>query len=92
MYIIIISILIVAILLFWSVIESMIKTITNSSLDNGYLWYIILLIINILVVIVLVWVYNSKIKQPGNLGLPGAKGFPGYQGDECYFASSCSKN
>ena len=89
MYVIIISILIVLVILFWSTIKVMLKTMTSSNLENGYLWFFSLLIINIFVISILVGFYKYKKNQKGNQGTIGAAGFSGQQGDECFFENKC---
>jgi hypothetical protein len=63
----------------------MLKTMTSSNLENGYLWFFSLLIINMVVIIFLVIFYNLKINENGKQGQLGVAGFPGQQGQECCF-------
>ena len=88
MIIIITSIFLVLALLFWSTIQTAVKTIFNSNLDNGYLWFFSLLIINIIVLITLVVYYNYLMTTPGKQGMQGDAGFPGQPGEQCTFPCS----
>jgi hypothetical protein len=63
---------------------------TSSNLENGYLWFFSLLIINLIVIAILVGFYYYKKNQKGNPGLQGPPGFPGQQGNECYFSDNCN--
>lgn len=66
---------------------TLVKTMSNSNLQNGYLWFSSLLIINILIISIIVGYYYHLTNQTGVAGLPGAPGFPGQQGDQCYFTN-----
>jgi hypothetical protein len=90
MYIVIISIFIVLILFFWSSIQILVKTMTNSSLQNGYMWFLSLLIINVIIIVFIYGYYFYQSNQPGKSGIPGMVGLTGYEGDQCYFSDSCS--
>jgi hypothetical protein len=87
MYVIVISVFLVIIIFFWETIMTLVKTMSNSNLQNGYLWFSSLLIINILIISIIVGYYYHLTNQTGVAGLPGAPGFPGQQGEQCYFTN-----
>jgi len=60
---------------------------TDSSLQNGYLWFFSLLIINLLLVSITVGYYYYLNNQTGTDGLPGDAGFTGQEGDQCMFTT-----
>ena len=92
MYIIIFSIFLILVLLFWSTIQTAVKTMSTSNLQNGYLWFFSLLVINIIVISVILGYYYYLTSKSGTTGLPGVPGFPGQSGDECLFTNSCTSN
>jgi hypothetical protein len=92
MYIVIFAIFLILILLFWSTIQTAVKTMSSSNLQNGYVWFFSLLIINVIVISIILGYYYYLTSKPGNLGLPGESGFPGQEGDECIFTNSCTSN
>lgn len=87
MYVIVIAVFLVIIILFWETIMTLVKTMSNSNLQNGYLWFFSLLIINVLIIIIILSYYYYLTTQPGIVGIPGPSGFPGQQGDQCYFTN-----
>jgi hypothetical protein len=89
MFVVIFAIFLVLGLLFWSTIQTAVKTMSNSNLSNGYLWFFSLLIINIIVLSVIIGYYYYITSKSGNQGLQGDPGFPGQSGDECIFNDSC---
>jgi hypothetical protein len=89
MYILIFALFLVLGLLFWSTIQSAIKTMINSSLQNGYMWFFLLLIINIVVLAILVGYYYYISNKAGKQGLAGNQGIVGQSGNECKFTDSC---
>lgn len=91
MFIIILSIFVIVIFLFWDTIKLILKTLNNSSLENGYLWFAILLIINTIIIIFLIAYYYYKSNQSGDDGIPGKSGFVGLEGDISYIPVECSK-
>lgn len=92
MYIVIISVFLIVIILYWSAIQNVINTMIKSNISNGYIWYFILLLINIIGLVILVGYYYYLINKPGNIGMPGNKGFTGVSGDECQFPNTSENN
>jgi len=62
---------------------------TNSSLDNGYLWFFCLLGINAIIITFIIWFYNYKINEPGNTGIDGSTGNTGLPGNICNIDTPC---
>jgi len=87
MYVIVIAVFIVIIILFWETIMTLVKTISDSSLQNGYLWFFSLLIINVILIIIIVGYYYYLTTHQGAEGIPGSTGFPGQPGEQCYFTN-----
>jgi len=81
--------MLILVLLFWETIKIMLTTMTNSSLDNGYLWFFCLLGINLIIVIFIIWFYHNKIKEPGKNGSDGSPGYTGLPGDGCNINTPC---
>ena len=87
MYVIVISMFIVIIILFWETIMTLVKTMSNSSLQNGYAWFFSLLVINVILISIILGYYYHLTTHPGTEGLPGPTGFPGQPGEQCYFTN-----
>ena len=87
MYVIVIAVFLVVIILFWETIMGLVKTMSNSNLQNGYLWFFSLLLINVILISVILGYYYFLTTQTGAVGIPGAPGYPGQSGDECYFTT-----
>jgi hypothetical protein len=86
MYLLFATVIVLMIVLFGSTIFSMIKTYTinsNPKFILGNLWFIGLLIINVLIIIFLYSFYYYKSNVVGKDGPSGDKGFNGYDGNEC---------
>uniref|UniRef100_A0A6C0F0Q1 Uncharacterized protein n=1 Tax=viral metagenome TaxID=1070528 RepID=A0A6C0F0Q1_9ZZZZ len=58
------------------------KTGSNSS-SIGNIWFVSLLVINILIISFIYGFYNHVSNNTGIQGLPGTAGFPGKEGDGC---------
>lgn len=87
MYVIIIAVFIVVIILFWETIMTLVKTMSNASLQNGYLWFFSLLIINVILISIIIGYYYHLTTNPGKEGIQGKTGFPGQPGEQCYFTN-----
>ena len=92
MYIIIIAIALILVLLFWETIKIMLTSMTNSNLENGYLWFFCLLAINLIICIFIIWFYYYKINQPGKHGSNGIIGNTGLPGNICNINDRCYQN
>jgi len=92
MYVIIGSVFLIVILLFWSAIQNAVNIMVSSSLSSGYVWYFVLLIINIIGLVILVGYFYYLKNKPGNDGMPGNRGFSGVAGDECKFPNTPENN
>lgn len=92
MYIVITCIFLILVLLFWDTIKVMLKTMTSSNLENGYLWFFCLLGINIIVIAFIFGFYYYKINQEGKKGPDGVNGFPGLEGEPCSIDTPCYKS
>lgn len=64
---------------------------TNSNLENGYLWFFCLIIINIIIITFIIGFYNYITSQPGIVGSIGETGFPGLEGDGGSLVIPCYK-
>jgi hypothetical protein len=91
MYIVITSIFLILALLFWDTIKIMLKTMSSSNIENGYLWFFCLLGINVIVIAFIYGFYYYKINQEGKRGLNGVNGFPGIEGEACSIDTPCYK-
>jgi len=87
MYVIIIATFIIIIILFWDSILKLVRFGMDASLKNIYIWFILLLIINLIVISIIFGYYYYIQGKQGKDGLPGISGFPGQIGDTCYFTN-----
>lgn len=87
MYVIIIAAFLVIIILFWETIMTLVKTMSNSNLQNGYLWFFSLLIINVIIISIILGYYYYLTNQKGDVGISGPPGVLGQTGDQCYFTT-----
>jgi len=85
--VIVLAVFLVIIILFWETIITLVKTISNSNLQNGYLWFFSLLIINVILISIILGYYYYLTNNSGAVGVPGQTGFPGQPGDQCYFTN-----
>lgn len=86
MYIIFGTVIVLLIFLFGSTLLSMIKNyVTNSSptVKIGNVWFVGLLLINVIIIIFICGFYYYKSNEIGQHGLTGDKGFAGYEGETC---------
>lgn len=88
MYIIISVVIVCAFVFFWQIIYTIVsKYINNASKSSntivGNLWFIGLLIINIVIIGFIYIFYYNKINEVGNVGVEGKPGYAGIQGDGC---------
>ena len=91
MYLILGTVLVVIVILFWNIIYTVITKYTSglsSSGQIGNIWFVGLLIINIAVIIFIYGFYSYKINAKGLAGKVGEPGFVGYNGDECVITIS----
>ena len=85
MYILIATILGLTIFLFGSTIVKLFTSYTTNDYQKGNIWFMSLLIINIIVIIFL-YMYNYYISnQIGKKGNDGPSGNKGIEGTPCYF-------
>lgn len=91
MYIVFICVLVILVIIFWDTINIMLKTMANSNLENGYLWFFCLLAMNITIILFIVGFYYYKANQVGNNGATGSIGYPGIDGDVCDIKISCNQ-
>ena len=96
MYIIYATVLILMIVLFSSTIMAMIKTYTNPVNTTtksivGSVWFVGLLILNILVITFIYSFYYYKSTTAGKQGNTGSTGFSGLSGDACIIATPNSQ-
>jgi hypothetical protein len=87
MFVVVSAVFLVIIILYWETIMTLVKTMSNSSLQNGYPWFFALLIINVLLISIILGYYYYLTTLEGAEGIPGATGFPGQQGEQCYFTN-----
>lgn len=95
MYVIVIATFLVIVILFWETIMTLVKTMSDtSSLKNGYLWFILLLVINVILISIILGYYYHITHKTGEDGLTGAAGLTGLIGEQCYFTNpngGCAK-
>ena len=95
MYIFYITLLVCLIALFWQTIYTivsayMIKNINASNMYIGNVWFICLLIMNIIIIFFIYLFYKYKISTIGKLGLDGPRGMSGEDGELCMIKSQCN--
>jgi hypothetical protein len=66
---------------------NLVKTMSKSNLENGYVWFFSLLIINIIIISIIYGYYYYLTNQTGMQGIPGPTGFPGQPGEQCMFTT-----
>ena len=89
MYIIITTIFIILIVLFWDTLIILLKTLNSKNLNNGYVWFGCLLAINVIIISFIIGFYYHKKNSVGKSGSDGIKGFSGVDGEQCNFALPC---
>jgi hypothetical protein len=92
MWLVYLSILFVIALYFWDSIKMMINNVLATKMDNGMIWFITLVIINIVLLIFIYIFTYLKTNEPGPVGVGGLKGFPGQEGDGCKIKPECPVN
>lgn len=95
MYIIFGTVIILIIFLFGNSLITMIKTSMTNSKPNmliGNIWFISLLILNIIIIIFIYVFYYYKSTLSGKEGNPGDRGFPGKPGEPCNITISNCNN
>jgi len=95
MYIVFGTVIVLVIVLFGSSIFSMIKSYTsnpNPSFKIGNMWFIGLLIINLILIIFIYTFYYNKSTEVGKMGATGNKGNTGLPGNDCVFTIPNTKN
>jgi hypothetical protein len=90
MYIIILTLLILVVFFFADTIRTMFSIYINPirKMYFGSMWFICLLIINLILILFTIAFYYYIIYREGKKGLPGNKGFPGDIGDTCTIPDS----
>jgi len=90
MYLIFGTIIVLTIVFFFdtifSIIKSNVKATTNSTSSKteiGNMWFVSLIIINLVLIIFTCAFYYYKSQTNGEVGPPGDKGNKGYEGDYC---------
>lgn len=70
----------------------MINNVLATKKDNGMIWFITLVIINIVLLIFIYIFTYLKTNEHGPVGVGGLKGFPGQDGDVCKIKPECPVN
>ena len=83
MYILFGAILFVIILLFGSTLFKLITSNTPMNYQSGTIWFVSLLLINIIIVSFLYYYTNYKANIAGDKGKPGPAGISGRNGEDC---------
>jgi len=86
MYILFGAILFVIIILFGSTLLKLITSNTPMNYQSGTIWFVSLLLINIIIVSFLFYYTNYKANLPGDKGIPGPIGIKGGKGGDCKFS------
>jgi hypothetical protein len=93
MFLILGTIIIMIIIFFWHNIAIMISSVNNtgqsSKINQGYIWFIGLLILNITILIFIIGFYYYKSGQTGKPGIDGDRGFPGQSGETAFADIPC---
>ena len=92
MWLIYLSILFVIGLYFFESIKMMISNVVSTKMDTGFIWFITLVIINIVLLIFIYLFTYLKTNESGPVGAGGLKGFPGQEGDGCKIKPECPVN
>jgi len=92
MWLIYLSILFVIGLYFFESIKMMISNVVSTKMNTGFIWFITLVIINIVLLIFIYLFTYLKTNEPGPVGVGGLKGFPGQEGDGCKIKPECPVN
>jgi hypothetical protein len=93
MFIIFGTIIILLIIFFWHTIYLTISSLTsnaNNYIYTGNLWFVSLLIINLILITFILAFYYYKSNLQGKQGPSGNKGFTGLDGSGCVFSSGCN--
>ncbi len=96
MYVIIASLFIIIFLFFWQTIFKLIGSYSSNtkkpanSNSIGNMWFVSLVIINVLTCIFIYIFYYYKTTSPGKIGIDGTQGFPGDSGEPCYIKDTIS--
>jgi len=96
MYIFYITLLVCVVVLFWQTIYTIITAYTSKALNIsknmyiGNVWFVSLLIINIVIIFFIYLFYKYKISDIGKVGVDGPQGLPGEEGELCMIKSSCN--
>ena len=86
MIIILTTLIIICIVLFWTSIFSLIKSYNLTSIPStlvGVKWFITMLILNVIFIVFIYTFYNYKTSTLGKQGNQGAIGFSGIKGEAC---------
>jgi hypothetical protein len=92
MWLVYLSILFVIGLYFFESIKMMISNVVSTKMNTGFIWFITLVIINIVLLIFIYLFTYLKTNEPGPVGVGGLKGFPGQEGDGCKIKPECPVN
>ena len=94
MYIVFGTIIVILIAYFWQTIYYIINSFTssaNNAISTGNIWFVGLLILNIVLIAFIYGFYYYKSTSIGPQGQPGNRGFPGKEGSGCTFQDGCKK-
>lgn len=85
MLIILLAIIVIIIVYFFETIVLVFNKFKNGSNSSsiGNMWFVALLIVNLLIISFIYGFYNYVSNNKGIQGLPGSAGFPGKEGAGC---------
>lgn len=92
MFLIATVIIILLIVFFWNTIYTMLKYLATGKSTNAIIWFVSLLILNIIILVFILVFYYYKSNTPGKDGMAGDTGFPGYDGDGGIINMTCNNN
>ena len=92
MYIIILSAIVLIIIFYGNILITMIKSVLNTDLTKGIIWFIGIFIINISLLLFILGFYYYQSNKEGNTGKSGDSGFPGEEGQNGFVNIPCYRN
>jgi len=92
MYIIILSAIVLIIIFYGNILITMIKSVLNTDLTKGIIWFIGIFIINISLLLFILGFYYYQSNKEGNTGKSGDSGFPAEEGQNGFVNIPCYRN
>ena len=92
MYIVFGAIILLLIAYFWQTLYQIVNSLINNSNNlflTGNIWFVALLIMNVVLITFIIGFYYYKSTLPGPEGPTGDKGFQGRPGKACEIKDGC---